>query len=427
MALWNGKFNDDKSIQDKVWQYVLSHPELLPRHSPSNFENNSFRNIESLNNTITNHFASKLSDQFPDRNQQSRSQPRKSLLDHPEPFSSFDRALSELSLINHNLQRWDKFSQLSEDIKSYVSLHCQSQQILDKKLNLRTALSSRIQKEFPRASVHLVGSSCNGFACDDSDADFCVMFNEGKRSIPNSERNYLYTIERIINDLEPLRDIEFVSARVPILKFKDTICECTCDLSVNNAMGIRNVHLLRAYSKIDKRVKPLVVVVKKWARARNINDASQGTLSSYAIILMVLHFLQCGCQPPVLQSLQQLYPQHFRDDSIVDNLPFFEPTDQILCNDSKNKESVGGLLIGFFNYFSERFSWENIMSVYYGCVLPRRNYKHFTCRFINVEEPFEFYNTARTIYNQSSFVVIKEEFRRANARLKEKPLLGRLF
>lgn len=43
---------------------------------------------------------------------------------------------------------------------------------------------------------------------------------------------------------------------------------------------------------VDSRVKPMVMLVKKWAKTHGINDASQGTLSSYALTLMVIHYLQ---------------------------------------------------------------------------------------------------------------------------------------
>lgn len=36
----------------------------------------------------------------------------------------------------------------------------------------------------------------------------------------------------------------------------------------------------------------MILVVKKWARHNQINDASKGTLSSYTLVLMVLHSLQ---------------------------------------------------------------------------------------------------------------------------------------
>lgn len=43
---------------------------------------------------------------------------------------------------------------------------------------------------------------------------------------------------------------------------------------------------------VENRVRPLVLVIKKWASHHDINDASRGTLSSYSLVLMVLHYLQ---------------------------------------------------------------------------------------------------------------------------------------
>lgn len=48
----------------------------------------------------------------------------------------------------------------------------------------------------------------------------------------------------------------------------------------------------QVYSRVDPRVRQLAYVVKYWARRRHINNASEGTLSSYAYILLILHFLQ---------------------------------------------------------------------------------------------------------------------------------------
>ena len=52
----------------------------------------------------------------------------------------------------------------------------------------------------------------------------------------------------------------------------------------------------------SKRVRPLVVAVKRWAKHHGINEARNQTLSSYALTLMVIHFLQAGVQPPVIQQ-----------------------------------------------------------------------------------------------------------------------------
>lgn len=88
-------------------------------------------------------------------------------------------------------------------------------------------------------------------------------------------------------------NVEIISAKVPILKFHDHERNLNVDLNCNNSVGIRNTHLLRCYASLDWRLKPLVLIVKLWARSNNINDAKNMTISSYSLALMVIHFLQC--------------------------------------------------------------------------------------------------------------------------------------
>jgi poly(A) RNA polymerase GLD2 len=54
-----------------------------------------------------------------------------------------------------------------------------------------------------------------------------------------------------------------------------------------------------------------VIFIKSWAKLAGINDAKDQTLSSYTLTLMVVHYLQAGVEPPVLPSLQNLYPSTF--------------------------------------------------------------------------------------------------------------------
>ena len=63
---------------------------------------------------------------------------------------------------------------------------------------------------------------------------------------------------------------------------------------------------LKAYSVADPRVKELAYVVKHWAKRRCVNNASEGTLSSYGYLLCLVHFLQTR-NPPVVPNLQVNY------------------------------------------------------------------------------------------------------------------------
>lgn len=49
----------------------------------------------------------------------------------------------------------------------------------------------------------------------------------------------------------------------------------------------------------------------------DIGDASKGSLSSYAYILMLLHYLQ-QCQPPVIPVLQTLHTDNKPPEKIID-------------------------------------------------------------------------------------------------------------
>lgn len=69
----------------------------------------------------------------------------------------------------------------------------------------------------------------------------------------------------------------------------------------------------QAYSEADHRVKELAYVVKHWAKRRWVNNASEGTLSSYGYLLCLVHYLQTR-SPPVVPNLQVRSRQntHFR-------------------------------------------------------------------------------------------------------------------
>lgn len=63
---------------------------------------------------------------------------------------------------------------------------------------------------------------------------------------------------------------------------------------------------------VDWRLRPLALSVKIWAQFHYINNAKDMTISSYSLILMVIHFLQCAVQPPVLPCLHSMYPDKFQ-------------------------------------------------------------------------------------------------------------------
>eukprot|EP00794_Sanderia_malayensis_P009680 gene9680-10667_t len=346
-----------------------------------------------------------------------------------EPWVKKKKSFSQTSESSPKAASGLNYEKLSEDIIQFSNDCQQTEDILHKKLRLRSTLLSIFRREFPAASLHLVGSSCNGFASKTSDADFCLMLTQWRKVDQKFEAVvYLRRLQKILKQCPYIKDLQVIRAKVPILKFRDSVSGCLCDVNINNSVGIRNTHLLRTYSRVDSRVRPLIVTVKRWAQAAGINDASQGTLSSYSLVLMVINYLQAGTKPAVIPSIQNIYPDCFRGDMSVDHLPMFDAAEMIPCNRSTNTQPVGELLEGFLDYYGNQFRWDFLaVSVRLGRATPKPLNRDWAEKPICIEEPFDLTNTARSVCSWDSYSRIKAEFKRAHDYIKENRDLDGLF
>uniref|UniRef100_A0A8C0J9P4 polynucleotide adenylyltransferase n=1 Tax=Chelonoidis abingdonii TaxID=106734 RepID=A0A8C0J9P4_CHEAB len=298
---------------------------------------------------------------------------------------------------------------------------CQQQTCdLNKKELCRTELQKEIQQIFPQSRLFLVGSSLNGFGTRSSDGDLCLVVKEEPVNQKTEARHILSLVQKLFctklsNYIERP---QLIRAKVPIVKFRDKVSCVEFDLNVNNVVGIRNTFLLRTYAYIENRVRPLVLVVKKWASFHDINDASRGTLSSYSLVLMVLHYLQT-LPEPILPSLQKNYPESFSPTMqlhLVHQAPRTVPPYL-----SKNGSTLGDLLVGFFKYYATEFDWSHQMiSIREARAIPRPDGIEWRNKFICVEEPFDGTNTARAVHEKQKFDIIKDEFLKSWQRLRDK-------
>ncbi|KAI3316795.1 hypothetical protein HD806DRAFT_516716 [Xylariaceae sp. AK1471] len=151
------------------------------------------------------------------------------------------------------------------------------------------------------------------------------------------------------------------------LEFPKSGVGVQCDVNFSAHLALQNTLLLRCYSYTDSRVRPLVLFVKHWAKARGINTPYRGTLSSYGYVLMVLHYLVNVVEPFVCPNLQQLAPpdpdlppealegittcqghnvRFWRDERAIHSLAQQRQLNQ-------NPDSLGTLLRGFFEYYAQ--------------------------------------------------------------------------
>ncbi|XP_035513997.1 LOW QUALITY PROTEIN: poly(A) RNA polymerase GLD2 [Morone saxatilis] len=291
-----------------------------------------------------------------------------------------------------------------------------------RKETCRTRLQQDIQQSMQVACFTWTGSSMNGLGCRSSDADLVLVIKGNKRHDPI---HVLSVLQRLFKSLSYVERTQLIRAKVPILRFREKGSDLEFDLNINNTVGIRNTFLLRSYAFADLRIRPMILVVKKWARHNQINDASKGTLSSYTLVLMVLHYLQT-LNEPVLPSLQRDYPEWFNPFMDIDMVP--EGPKHVPPYISRNQSSLGELLLGFLKYYATHFRWDKqVISVREARALPKNNSQEWRNKYICVEEPFERNNVARAVHEKIKFDAIKAQFAESSRILQQRKDLNSIL
>lgn len=319
------------------------------------------------------------------------------------------------------IRRMLESDSFSDQIARFFRENQQKPEFFKKKLQLMSALQNALKyTAMTDAKLYLVGSSVNGFGRITSDADFCLVtsYKSHVRKERKRMMGALHQVRDLLCGAPFAQDLQMVPAKVPIVKFTDAYSGMECDINVNNTIGVRNTELMRQYSKLDPRVRPLALIVKEWAHQMDINDASRGTLNSYSIVLMVVHFLQHGVHPPVLPCLQKRHPELYSTKIPIDEIGV--EGDKTPSYRSHNKSTLSELLREFFKYFANFNFASNIMSVRTGKILEVYDAERSTywrSKEIKIEEPFDLSNTARAVHNAVTAKRIFDKIREAHQTL----------
>ncbi|KAL3913252.1 MAG: hypothetical protein SGILL_006564 [Bacillariaceae sp.] len=317
----------------------------------------------------------------------------------------------------------------------------------------------------PGTKVAIFGSSANGFGSPKSDLDMCLQIPNGTSIVNEDDPTgavAMATLAKLFED-NGMHDVDTarLTARIPVIKFncprgnesdlqpgEELLMEC--DLSMNNPLAVLNTSLLRTYAEINPVSRVMASVIKRWAKARDINNPARHTLSSYGYILMLMHFLTyhqrsgnglvstVGSSPqnrgtpllPNLQWMDERWPQspngtpyiEYRDppkvkmqhpfeESVKVNSYFYRPNAAMLSNLQRlfpgQDLSLAILLASFFRYYAYEFDYKRHVvslnsTMSYGVVEREvkaeldgwRNYS----AALTIEDPFEtFYDVAHVL------------------------------
>jgi DNA polymerase sigma len=139
-----------------------------------------------------------------------------------------------------------------------------------------------------------------------SDLDMCLQLPPGASIVHGDDSTGAQAMAKLAQILEEngMKEVDTarLTARIPVVKFlcpipflengedgENALMEC--DLSMHNPLAVLNTSLLRTYAEINPVTRVLASIIKRWAKARDINNPTRHTLSSYGYIIMLLHFL----------------------------------------------------------------------------------------------------------------------------------------
>ncbi|CAN1148739.1 Protein HESO1 [Linum perenne] len=307
------------------------------------------------------------------------------------------------------------------------------------------------------ATVEPFGSFVSNLFTPWGDLDITIMLNSGSLiSFAGKKRkiSLLGDILRALREKGRWWRLQFIpNAKVPIIKFEKGSPAISGDISIDNLGGQMKSKCLFWLNQIDDRFRPMVLLVKEWAKANNINNPKFGTLNSYTLSLLVVFHFQT-CEPAIIPPLNSIYPANVVDDlkgvrevaekNIADL--FHANLRRYMADRSRswNKSSLSELFVTFLEKFSSIHvkaqdfgictftgQWEQIDNH------PRWFPRNFA---LYVEDPFEQpVNTARTVSAgnmgkiQEAFLLTQRSIMSQNVgwmdlhRLLVKPELTRLI
>jgi DNA polymerase sigma len=292
-----------------------------------------------------------------------------------------------------------------------------------------------LKELWPHALLEIFGSSVCSLAGKNSDLDMTFSPRFPLRLGESEKKSVLRKVSKALQN-NGMRAVPVLGARVPIVKITDlNDTWLAVDLSVENELPVFKSRLLHEYSLIDARFSQLVLIVKAWAKARDINSAAHGTLNSFGLSLLVVHYLQ-NVEPPILPRLNeetielrgeamsmclpkaaQWLPSPPRVHGECDGLVVRHHTHHQLRGwGSDNKRSTGMLVQDFFRYFSRQFQWsQHVVSVtsrgpvHKSAVCFHKGQNTCIC----IQDPLDLQDNCARSVGRNTYERLLEEFERA--------------
>ncbi|KAL6060945.1 RNA uridylyltransferase [Balamuthia mandrillaris] len=438
---------------------------------------NGKRWVAKQNNSSNNPLASSPSDTS-SSSAQPQSQPPPSQPSSSETYHNATRNYTRPLPHYASQLTKDKVDRITKDMLTTYQALRPAQVEVDKKLSLLPRLQHIVTRALSdyNAQLHLFGSSANDMCLRHGDLDLCLTVDQTLGS-----REQIVELLAEILQRNGMKNVVSLSrARVPIVKFVDPKSRLSCDICVNNLLALYNTRLIAAYAEIDPRLRTMCYIIKHWAKKRQLNEPYRGTPSSYAWVLLVIHFLQQR-DPPVLPCLQAMGRKRQRrqqpllvatataggsvapanakqqpqsatssppvgeeggesgvaEEELVEGFDcyYYKATDKLRDFGKRNEESLGSLLAAFFCFYAHEFEYRHkVVSVRTGGCLTKeeKDWERIPTdirenHWFSIEDPFELTHDLGRVVDRENLKAIRFELRKAFQQLCRTGNLRALF
>ncbi len=199
-----------------------------------------------------------------------------------------------------------------------------------KKMQIWRLVFVECWQTFGDCNVLPVGSTISGMGTDYSDLDLNLMI-DGEVSEDRSIEMLETLLERWC-DHPKFEEVSISELPSPIIRFEVDGVRAEIVIQENGGLdteSVRNTFLMMCYGDLDVRVRPLAVVLKRWASYNMLLGTMARRLSGFGLMLMLIFYLQqrhphpdqvvddsedeADLEPPVLPCLQEKYPDLFHE------------------------------------------------------------------------------------------------------------------
>jgi non-canonical poly(A) RNA polymerase PAPD5/7 len=171
---------------------------------------------------------------------------------------------------------------------------------------------------FRRTKVRSFGSFASGLYLPTADMDLVIISSHYERTGDRAlgQTKVLWTAANLIERAGiSAAKVQVISrARVPIIKFVDSVTKVKVDISFDNLTGITANRTFQEWKAEFPALLPLVAIIKQFLLMRELNEVQFGGLGGFSITCLVASLLQ---QHPAIQS-GKMIPQHHLGQLLIE-------------------------------------------------------------------------------------------------------------